>query len=97
MIVAFIDECRQAGHAVESICEVLTEQGCQVAARTYRAWSSTSQHVAPRTVSDAQVMDAVRDVAWTVDEDGPLAGVRRLTPEGLYLSLIHISEPTRPY
>jgi len=29
-------------------------------------------------------MDAVRDAAWTVDADGPLAGVRRLTPEGLY-------------
>ncbi|MHB1164481.1 MAG: hypothetical protein ACYC3K_04490 [Candidatus Nanopelagicales bacterium] len=35
-------------------------------------------------MSDAQVMDAVRDAAWTVDADGPLAGVRRLTPEGLY-------------
>ena len=34
MIVVFIDECRQAGHAVESICHVLTEQGCQIAART---------------------------------------------------------------
>jgi len=84
LIVAFIDECRQAGHAVESICEVLREQGCQVAARTYRAWASPDQHVAARTVSDAVVTDAVRDAAWTVDEEGPLAGVRRLTPEGLY-------------
>ena len=82
--MAFIDECRQAGHAVESICEVLREQGCQVVARTYRAWASPDQHVAARTVSDAVVTDAVRDAAWTVDEDGPLAGVRRLTPEGLY-------------
>jgi hypothetical protein len=39
LILAFIDECRQAGHAVESICRVLTEQGCQIAARTYRAWA----------------------------------------------------------
>ena len=84
MIVAFIDECRQAGHAVESICRVLSEQGCQVAARTYRAWASSSQVVAGRTVSDAVVMDAVRDAAWTVDAEGPRAGVRRLTPEGLY-------------
>jgi len=84
LIVAFIDECRQAGHAVESICEVLREQGCQVAARTYRAWASPDQHGAARTVRDAVVTDAVRDAAWTVDEDGPLAGVRRLTPEGLY-------------
>lgn len=83
MIVALIDECREAGHAIESVCRVLSEQGCQIAARTYRAWASPIQHVAPRTVTDAIVMDAVRDAAWTVDTDGPLAGVRRLTPEGL--------------
>jgi putative transposase len=29
-------------------------------------------------------MDKVRDLAWTVDAAGELAGVRRLTPEGLY-------------
>ena len=29
-------------------------------------------------------MDKVRDLAWTVDAEGELAGVRRLTPEGLY-------------
>ncbi len=84
MIAAFIDECRQAGHAVESVCRVLTSQGCQIAARTYRAWASARQVVADRTVSDAIVLDAVRDAAWTVDEFGPVAGVRRLTPEGLY-------------
>ncbi len=84
MMVAFTDECRQAGHAVESICKVLSEQGCQIAARTYRAWSRANQHVADRTVSDAIVLDAVRDAAWTVDEFGSLAGVRLITPEGLY-------------
>ncbi len=84
MIVAFIDECRQAGHAVESICRVLSSQGCQIAARTYRAWARANQHVADRTVTDAIVEDAVRDAAWTIDEHGPMAGVRRLTPEGLY-------------
>jgi putative transposase len=30
------------------------------------------------------VTDLVRDLAWTVDADGELAGVRRLAPEGLY-------------
>jgi hypothetical protein len=30
------------------------------------------------------VMDAVRDLVWTADAEGELAGVRRLTPEGLY-------------
>ena len=84
MIVAFIDECRQAGHAVELVCRVLTSQGYQIAARTYGAWASAHQVVADRTVSDAIVLDAVRDAVWTVDEFGPLAGVRRLTPERLY-------------
>ena len=83
-MLMFIDECREAGHAVESICRVLTEQGCQIAARTYRAWSSPGRLVASRTVTDAMVMDIIRDFAWTVDVEGPLAGVRRLTPEGLY-------------
>ena len=80
MIVAFIDEMRALGHAVESICRVLCEQGCQVAARTYRAWSQPAQEVAARTLSDALVEDCVRDLAWTVESDGR----RRLTPEGLY-------------
>lgn len=84
MIVAFIDECRRDGFAVESVCRVLSEQGCQVAARTYRAWARAGQRVAGRTVSDAVVMDTVREAAWTVDEHGPMAGVRRPTPEGLY-------------
>jgi transposase InsO family protein len=71
---------RTEGHAVESTCRVLREQGCQVAARTYRQWAQAHQRVAERTVSDAIVLDTVRDVAWAVDEHG----TRRLTPEGLY-------------
>ena len=82
--MAFVEECREAGHAVESICRVLREQGCQIAARTYQALASPSRRVAARTVTDAEVIDLVRDLAWTVDTDGPQAGVRRLTPEGLY-------------
>lgn len=83
-MLMFIDECREAGHAVESICRVLREQGCQIAARTYRAWNAPGRVVASRTVTDAMVMDKIRDFAWTVDVDGPLTGLRRLTPEGLY-------------
>ena len=79
MIVAFVDQMRQEGHAVESTLRVLREQGLQVAARTYRAWRTGTP--ATRTVSDAVVMDAVRDAAWKVDER---TGRRRLTPEGLY-------------
>jgi putative transposase len=76
--MGFIDAMRADGHAVESICRVLREQGCQVAARTYRAWRI--RRPAARTISDAQVVNAIRDVAWTVQPDGR----RELTPEGLY-------------
>jgi len=81
MIIAFIDELRADGYAVESTCRVLSEQGCQVAARTYRDWTGSNRTVAARTVSDAIVVDQVRDLAWKVDE---LDGVRKMTPEGLY-------------
>jgi transposase InsO family protein len=71
---------RADGFAVESICRVLREQGCQVAARTYRSWRQPSRRVCERTITDAIVIDAVRDLAWSVDAQGR----RRLTPEGLY-------------
>ncbi len=61
---------RAAGHAVESTCRVLSEQGCRVAARTYRSWNQTNRPVAARTHSDAVVIDALRAVQGT--------------PEGLY-------------
>jgi putative transposase len=76
--MGFVDAQRAEGHAVESICRVLREQGCQIAARTYRAWRT--RRPAYRTVTDAVVLDAVRDTAWTVGPDA----VRRLAPEGLY-------------
>ena len=79
-MMGFIDAQRSHGHAVESICRVLREQGCQVAARTYRSWKQTGRPVAARTVTDAQVIDAVREVAWATGVDGR----RTLTPEGLY-------------
>ena len=53
MIFDFIDQMRSEGYAVESICRVLCEQGCQVAARTYRAWKSRSVDPSARTVADA--------------------------------------------
>ena len=81
MILAFIDELRADGHAVESICRVLRQQGCQIAARTYRA--QRQGIIAARTVTDAQVYGAVRDAAWTmVEMNGRVR--RMLTPEGLY-------------
>lgn len=92
--MAFIDELRSDGHAVESICRVLREQGCQVAARSYRHWARSGLQVADRVHSDALVMDAVRDLAWDTDD----AGRRRLAPEGLYgrrkmTALVHRTMP----
>jgi transposase InsO family protein len=52
----------------------------QIAARTYRAWKRRNRPVAERTVSDAMVTDAVRDIAWTTNARGE----RVLAPEGLY-------------
>ncbi len=68
--MAFIDDMRSAGHAVESTCRVLSSQGCRVAARTYRTWRQANRPVAARTVSDAVVMDALL--------------ATRGVPEGLY-------------
>ena len=79
MMMGFIDEMRAQGFAVESICRVLREQGCQVAARTYRAWKAG--RVAARTVSDARVVDVVRDLVWQTD---PRTGRLAMAPEGLY-------------
>ena len=68
--MGFIDTLRGEGHAVESACRVLREQGCEIAARTYRSWKQPAHQVSARTVSDAVVIDAL------------LATVG--TPEGLY-------------
>ena len=62
--MAFIDDMRAKGHAVESTCRVLTEHGCVVAARTYRAWHHAGP-VAARTRSDARVMDALIELGGT--------------------------------
>jgi transposase InsO family protein len=56
--MAFIDAMRAEGHAVESTCRVLREQGCPVAARTYRAWRA-GRAPSARTVTDAAVLDAL--------------------------------------
>jgi putative transposase len=80
-MLGFIDTMRAEGHAARSICRVLREQGCQIAARTYRA----QRHgvVAARTVTDAQVYGAIRDAAWTTAWINGRSR-RVLTPEGLY-------------
>jgi transposase InsO family protein len=74
--MGFIDTMRSKGHAVESTCRVLREQGCQVAARTYRAWKSRTVGPSARSVSDAHLLHTIRSVIYTPEGE--------LTPEGLY-------------
>ncbi len=45
--MGFIDAQREQGYAVESICRVLTGQGCRIAARTYRAWKKAAAPTRP--------------------------------------------------
>lgn len=68
--MAFIDDMRAAGHAVESTCRVLTEHGCKVAARTYRSWKHATRPIAARILTDAVLTDALLAAQGT--------------PEGLY-------------
>ncbi len=84
MILAFIDEMRDEGYAVESVCRVLQGQGLKVAARTYRLWKQRGRKIADRTYTDATVLDAVRHACWTtvVCPDGTARP--KMTPEGLY-------------
>jgi putative transposase len=74
--MAFIDDLRAKAHAVESICRVLTEHGCKVAARTYRAWRQANRPVAARIVSDAVLTDAL---LATRDAPEGLYGRRKMT------------------
>jgi putative transposase len=74
--MAFIDDLRAKAHAVESICRVLTEHGCKVAARTYRAWRQANCPVAARIVSDAVLTDAL---LATRDAPEGLYGRRKMT------------------
>mgnify|MGYP000880875793 CR=1 FL=1 len=80
-MMGFIDQMRAEGHAVESIIRVLREQGVQIAARTYRAWKQG--RISARSVTDALVVDAVRDIAWTTVTLLDGTEQRRMTPEGL--------------
>lgn len=67
-MMGFIDQIRTRGVAVESVCRVLTEHGCQVAARTYRAWRTRPASL--RAHTHALIEDVLRATVGT--------------PEGLY-------------
>jgi transposase InsO family protein len=79
MIMGFIDEMRTKGHAVESVCRVLREQGCQVAARTYRDWKRAQPSA--RDVEDAYLMNVIWDLFHVRDER---TGAWRASAESLY-------------
>lgn len=64
---------------VESICRVLRETDCPLAARPHREWRPYSRLVAGRTVTIARVLDSVHEAASTTGTDG----VRRFAPEGV--------------
>lgn len=59
---------------VESVCQVLRQQGVQVAARTYRAWKRAKP--SDRDLGDAVIIDAI--LTARVDEKG------QATPESMY-------------
>ena len=80
--MGFIDQMRAEGHAVESIIRVLCEQGVKIATKTYRAWSKP--RVVARTITDARVVDAVRNAAWMTVGDAAGVVRRKMTAEGLY-------------
>jgi putative transposase len=75
LIYRFIDEQRVIGHGVESICQVLRQQGLTVAPRTYRSWKTSRP--AARAFSDASVLDKLRGLKTGGPKGGPL-------PEVLY-------------
>jgi hypothetical protein len=58
LTVTFIDEMRDRGYRVESICEVLTSQGLTVAPWSYRT-AKVRPH-SSRDPSDAKVLAALR-------------------------------------
>lgn len=65
--MAFVDQMRAEGYAVESILIALNQGGLKIAARTLRAWCAPAgpSHLAPaRMVTDALVENAVRQLAF---------------------------------
>jgi hypothetical protein len=63
MIVDFIRSQQEQGRAVESVCRVLSGQGLQVAARTYRAWQAR-RTLSPRLLALAYLMNAIHTLAF---------------------------------
>ena len=86
LIMAFIDDMRAEGHAVESTCGCCTEQGCPVAARTYRSWAGQPRGSRPDPVIDAALTwtrcwqgGGTPGRALRAPQDDPLAAPARAT------------------
>ncbi|WP_143466745.1 IS3 family transposase [Lentzea kentuckyensis] len=73
MIVGFIDEYRQV-YGVQSICDVLTEHGIQIAPRTYR--KARRRPPSAQDVTDAYVENALRDLRGKPEQ---MYGRRKMT------------------
>ncbi len=67
--MGFIDPMRAEDHAVESICRVLREQGCQIAARTSPTGSEQDESLLHGPCPMPTSVNAVRDLAWTTKVD----------------------------
>ncbi|WP_338155491.1 DDE-type integrase/transposase/recombinase [Arsenicicoccus dermatophilus] len=87
----FIDSMRAKGYAVESVCQVLTSQGCQVAARSYRRWSAATRDdaarariISSRALDLAYLMNEIHCSAYRFEARAGERGRWVLTPEGLY-------------
>ena len=93
MIVAFVDELRAEGHAVESICRVLREQGCQVAARSYREWARANRTPAPRVLSDAVEGTSLGSVLARTAPDRSSSSAGWPTGLDIFFTLPHLAGP----
>ena len=75
LICAFIDTLVGDGFAFKSVCAILTTEGCQVAARTYRSWKQNGRHVADRVRDDGSssthcwTPGAPRRALWAAEDD----------------------------
>jgi hypothetical protein len=67
IVVESIGTIRSKGAAVESICLILREQGCQIATRTYRVWRSRRPVARP---CQRGCTANLSPIAWLTDLSG---------------------------
>lgn len=86
---------RGEGHAVGSVCRVLSREGCQVAARTYRAWL-TQAGASACDLEDAALLNVLHDLVGTPEG---LHGRRKMTAwlhrQGYQVSVGRVDRLTR--